>query len=275
VDALAQRPERAEVEVENVTISYRAWGAPNHPGVLLVHGAAAHARWWDHLAPLLAPDRRVVAIDMSGHGDSGHRGEYPLDIWADELMTVVEHGGIAGPPTIIGHSMGGLATLRAADRFGDRLAGVIAVDSPIRTVTAAEESAIRSGLFRPRKTYQSRGEIVDRFRLVPRQDHLPYVSSHVAQNSVRESEAGWVWKFDPKMFLTPAPSWDLLGRLNCRVALLRGEHGLITPDMARRMQAALGGAAPMIEIPAAGHAIMVDQPLALLAALRTVLAIWE
>lgn len=46
--------------------------------LVFVHGAAAQASWWDHVAPLLAADRRVTAIDLSGHGDSEWRPAYDM-----------------------------------------------------------------------------------------------------------------------------------------------------------------------------------------------------
>ena len=60
------------------------------------------------------PERYVAALDLSGHGDSGRRETYSLDLWAAEVLGVAEDAGIAGPPTVIGHSMGGFVTLRAA-----------------------------------------------------------------------------------------------------------------------------------------------------------------
>jgi pimeloyl-ACP methyl ester carboxylesterase len=273
--ALATAVECGEVTVAGVPISYRAWGERGSNGLLLVHGGAAHARWWDHIAPLLASGRRVVAIDLSGHGDSGRRSAYSLDLWADELMAVVEDAGIAGSPTVIGHSMGGFVTLRAASRFGDALAGAVTIDSPIRTITPEDEAAGRRKAFGPLRVYPTREEILKRFRPVPDQDSLPYVSAYVAETSIREIDGGWTWKFDPLIFgrasLTPA----VLTRLECRVALFRAEHGLVSADMGELMYDRLGRVAPVIEIPDAGHAIMLDQPLALVTGIRTLLADWE
>src|ERR1700730_4998919 len=115
--------ERVTV-LDGVPVAYRMWGSSqNGRGIVLVHGGAAHSRWWDHIGPLLASDRRVVAIDLSGHGDSGRRPSYSLDGWAREVLAVAEDAGIAAPPTVIGHSMGGLVTLRAAALFGSRIEG--------------------------------------------------------------------------------------------------------------------------------------------------------
>ena len=60
--------------LDGVPVAYRMWGSSqNGRGIVLVHGGGAHSRWWDHIGPLLAADRRVIAIDLSGHGDSGRR----------------------------------------------------------------------------------------------------------------------------------------------------------------------------------------------------------
>lgn len=70
------------VSVSGTDIAYRQFGpydGNGSSGIVLVHGGAAHARWWDHIAPLLATGRRVVAIDLSGHGDSGRNDKYTLD----------------------------------------------------------------------------------------------------------------------------------------------------------------------------------------------------
>src|SRR6266702_4103733 len=84
--ALEASVETGSVTVDGTPISYRAFGGRRDSGIVLVHGGAAHARWWDHIAPLLAERARVVAIDLSGHGDSGRRDVYTLDCWADEVL---------------------------------------------------------------------------------------------------------------------------------------------------------------------------------------------
>src|SRR5690606_36984848 len=67
-NALAFPARDAEVWVDGVRVAYRLWeGAATTSTVVLVHGGAAHSRWWDPVAPLLAKERRVIAIDLSGH----------------------------------------------------------------------------------------------------------------------------------------------------------------------------------------------------------------
>ena len=67
----------------------------------------------------------------------------------------------------------------------------------------------------------------------------------------------------------------LLSRVDCRLALLRSEFGLVTPDIGDEMYEALGRVAPVIELPQTGHHPMLDQPLILLTAIRSLLADWE
>ncbi|UQX90240.1 alpha/beta hydrolase [Jatrophihabitans telluris] len=275
-EAIAKAAEVCSIEVDGVPINYRAWGRPAAEGVLLIHGGAAHARWWDHIAPLLTSGRRVLAVDLSGHGDSGRRDSYSLPAWADEAMAVARAGGISAAPVIVGHSMGGFVALTAARLYGSAIEGVMTIDSPVRELTP-EEQAARRGVFRRLKVHPSKAEVIARWRPVPEQDVvLPYIAAHIAEHSVRPLEDGWSWKFDPAIFTRGSGmSPGLLTRLECRVAVFRSEYGLLSSAMTDVMYDRLGRLAATIEFPAAGHAVMLDQPLALVTAIRTLLADWE
>jgi pimeloyl-ACP methyl ester carboxylesterase len=67
-----------------------------------------------------------------------------------------------------------------------------------------------------------------------------------------------------------------LAAVSCRVALIRGEYSVIVPpDTAEYMYDLLGRLSPVASIPESYHHLMVDQPLAFVAALRTLLADWD
>lgn len=276
LDALAVEVECGQVEVAGCSIHYRAWGPPSQDGVVLVHGGAAHSRWWDHIAPLLARDRRVVALDTSGHGDSGRRQKYDLGLWAEEILAVARAAGLQAPPVVVGHSMGGMVTLVAARLFGSELAGAIVVDTPVHDMTPEEYAARIRIAFGPLRVYPTRADAMSHFRLVPPQGGvLPYVSTLIAETSVRQVEGGWTWKFDPVVFGRDGLLPDQLSRPDCRVALFYAEHGLTTAAMQDMIFDRLGRAAPKVEIPAAAHHVMIDQPLALVTGIRTILADWR
>jgi pimeloyl-ACP methyl ester carboxylesterase len=176
--------------VDGATIAYRTWGDPGGRGLVLVHGGAAHSRWWDHIGPLLADGRLVVALDLSGHGDSARRESYSLDQWAREVLAVAEDAGIATPPTVVGHSLGGLVTLRAAALFGSGVEGAVVIDSPIREMSPEEHAAMEHRAFGGLRVYPSKEAILARFRPVPDQPVLGYIADHVAATSIREAEGG-------------------------------------------------------------------------------------
>jgi pimeloyl-ACP methyl ester carboxylesterase len=281
--ALADRPSHGEVRVEGARIHYLVWGEPGKPGIVFVHGGAAHAHWWSFIAPLFASDYRVAAIDLSGHGDSDRRAEYPREQWAREVMGVAGDARFAGPPIVVGHSMGGFVAMAAAAEFGDRLAGAVILDSAVRAPDPEEQEGTHGKAFRNPKTYPDVETALRHFRTVPDQPtSLPYVIDHVARESlVRLTDANgrsaFTWKFDPVIFrrISPRAPHELLASVRCRVALFRAEHGLVTPDIGDYMYGLLGRNAPVIEIPEAYHHMMLDQPLSLVTGLRTLLADWE
>ncbi|HSR86723.1 MAG TPA: alpha/beta hydrolase [Streptosporangiaceae bacterium] len=273
--ALATPAAVGTVTVDGAPISYRAWGGENQSGLVLVHGGAAHAGWWDHIGPLLAQDRRVVALDLSGHGDSGRRDRYSLDGWAHEVMAVAAAAGITDPPIVAGHSMGGFVALRAAGLFGAALQGIAVIDSPVQDITPEQQAAREERAFGPLRVYPTREAAIARFHPMPDQPALPYILAHVASTSIRAVEGGWSWKFDPAVFARSQGALRLLRQLDCRVALFFAEHGIVPPDTTELMYDKLGQRAPVIEIPAAGHHVMLDQPIALVTGIRTLLSDWD
>src|SRR5258707_2835725 len=108
--ALDAAVEEGTATVDGASIAYRDWGDPDGRSIVLVHGGAAHSRWWDHIAPMLTDGWRVVAVDLSGHGDSDRRDRYSLDTWASEVLAGVAATGSTAPSLVIGHSIGGPVT---------------------------------------------------------------------------------------------------------------------------------------------------------------------
>jgi pimeloyl-ACP methyl ester carboxylesterase len=277
--AVPCRDER--VEVDGGAIHYLAWGARGRRGLVFVHGGGAHAHWWTHIAASFARDFRVLAIDLSGHGDSAHRAEYQLEQWTREVVAVASAGGIDGRPVVVGHSMGGFVTIATAALHDEDLTGVIVCDSPVTQEDPEIASfRLREAFGRPR-TYESVDDALSRFRTVPGQPtYLDYVMDHVARRSLKPVDGGWQWKFDRRVFeqfggSIRSSALPYLPRVRCRFALLRSENGLVTEDIGASMYEQLGRVAPVIEIPEAGHHAMLDQPLLILTAIRTLLADWD
>ena len=105
-----------------------------------------------------------------------------------------------------------------------------------------------------------------------------YLLDWVARHSLKETDGGFTWKFDPAIWRDFSIG-DAAARLKAtksRIAVFRGEHSLLLPpQIGEYMFNLLGRAAPVVEIPQAQHHLMLDQPLAFVAALRAILADWE
>jgi pimeloyl-ACP methyl ester carboxylesterase len=280
-EAIQVAPESRFVSVEGAAIHYLRWGDPARPGLLLVHGNGAHAQWWSFIAPFLARDYNVAALDLSGMGESGHRAHYSLPLFAAEQMAVCADAGMfdnAEPPIIVGHSFGGFVTILSGALNGHRLAGTVIVDSPVNPPDRPDNGP-PNRVLRPHRIYPDLATALSRFRLAPAQPcENDFLVDYVARRSLKAVTGGWTWKFDPQIWqrFEIGDTAALLRATQCRIALFRGENSALMPqDVGEYMFNLLGRAAPLIEVPQARHHVMLDQPLAFVAALRALLADWN
>ncbi|MEM7766343.1 MAG: alpha/beta hydrolase [Pseudomonadota bacterium] len=296
LDAVAQPYELGEVIVEGAKVSYQRWGKRGAPGLLLVHGNGAHAHWWDFIAPYFAEHYNVAALSFSGMGDSGWRDEYRMETFAAEQVAVCEDAGLFdGPvkPIIVAHSFGGFVTLLTGADYGDRLTGTVIIDSPVNPPDRPRRGPPRTE--RANKVYGTLAAALARFRLAPPQPcENHFAMDYIARWSLKKvaqgngtgaggAEAsgnpGWTWKFDPSIwrhFDAGREPAELLEATQCRIAIFRGEDSDLMPDdVGDYMQSLLGHQVPFISIPHAHHHVMLDQPLAFVAALRTLLDEWK
>ncbi len=280
-NALAVPRTDERVEVDGCSIHYLAWGERGRRGIVFVHGGGAHGHWWTHVSARYASRFRVAAIDLSGHGDSGRRERYSLEGWTNEVLAVAEDSGMSEKPVLVGHSMGGFVTIATSALHPGSLAGVVVCDSPISAPDPEVDAHRMGAAFGKPRFYSSRKEALDRFRTVPPQEHyLDYVMADVAHHSLRETGEGWLWKFDHLAFTAfdenpRVAARPYLPKVNCRLAVLAAECGLVTEDVGAYMYDLMGRVNPVIEIPLAGHHLMLDQPLLLISALNTLLADWD
>lgn len=98
--------------------------------LLLVHGTASDHRTWRVVAPVLAGERRVFAMDRRGRGASGDAAGYAAEQELDDVAAVAETVAreTGGPVVVVGHSLGGRLALPASRRTG-AIRGVVAYES--------------------------------------------------------------------------------------------------------------------------------------------------
>ena len=135
---LADAPAGIDGHVQSGGLRWatRSWGSPGDPPLLLVHGVTSDAATFWRLGPALAASgRRVVAVDLPGHGGTASwQGHHRLAETARELAGFVRAAGLAVPElAVLGHSWGGMvvAGLPAA---GIRPRTLILLDPPHLTL---------------------------------------------------------------------------------------------------------------------------------------------
>lgn len=286
--ALAQAPERRFVEVEGARIETLVWGGAGRPGLLFLHGHGAHADWYSFIAPSFADRYRVVALSLSGMGGSDWRPSYSIDQFGREAAAVAEATALFQadvPPVVVGHSFGALVALALAADSGDRFGGAVIVDPPVfRPERLAQRKASKTPrvTLRPHNVYPTLTAVLARFRLQPQQP-CPnlFILDHIARLSVREVEgeagSGWTWRFDWGLWsrLERRNPKALIAAARCPLALVRGERsGLMSREDAAFTLSLFGDGAPFLEVPDADHHVMLDQPLAFVAAIEALLATW-
>ena len=281
--AFATPSEKGDLDVAGANIHYEAWGENDRPGVVLVHGSNAHLEWWRFVAPFLADKLRVVALDSSGNGLSGWRERYSGDVFAEEVMAVVESAIARPKPFVVGHSFGGFIALQVGHRCGESLSGVVFVDFTVMPPDAYFEwggRAAKEGK-KPRRTkvYDSLEAALERFRLLPEQPvRHPAVMDWIARNSLRPVEGGWTWKFDPTLFdhLEMGPDQrDQFLAMPCRSAVVLGEKSEDEGAFgASHMTEITAGRLPIVTLPGAHHHMMFEDPLTLAMTLKGILLSW-
>ena len=256
-------------------IHYRRWAGRGGPLLLFAHGFRGHTHWWDWIAPSFAEEHDVVALDFSGMGDSDWRAYYEDECFAMDLLGLLQH--LDAPATVVGHSFGGTQLLRACaiDAASARpcIVHAVVVDSWVRVLD--EPPYTPSGRARDTGPYADFETAKSRFRLNPAQPVADQgMLEHIARHSVRTRDGLWQWKFDPDLHATFVEDpRALLRRIEAPVDIVYGEaSSVVTAERARACVDALPHGRGPVAIPGAGHHLMFDQPAALVAALRALLA---
>lgn len=296
-DAIAREPERSFVQSQGSNLEVLTWGEVGKPGLLFAHGNSAHADWWSFIAPFFADDYRVASMSLAGMGASDWRESYSFTDFAEDAEAVARATGLyegGRKPTYIGHSFGGGQVFFAAVRHPERMHAAVMIDTgfgpPPEELAKrqAQMEAIRNipTTDRPSRVYPTLEAALLRFRLMPPQPAgNPYIADFIARRSLKSvpmpdgSGDGWTWRFDPNMWAKLDRSQGALGATVPSAVATPMVHifGAKSRIVEHRKAGAPSPFPPglfEIEIPDAHHHIMIDQPLALVAALRTLLAAW-
>lgn len=119
----------SERRLELAGVSTAVLEGGNGPPVVLLHGLSEFAAVWMRVVPGLVGSYRVIVPELPGHGASQLNGA-PLDAgnvlaWLGELIDRT----CTAPPVLVGRVLGGAIAARYAIAHGQRLAGLVLVDT--------------------------------------------------------------------------------------------------------------------------------------------------
>jgi pimeloyl-ACP methyl ester carboxylesterase len=258
--------ERA-IRVNGLNLHYLDWGPPTAPPVVLLHGITGHARVWDHLAERLVPDRRVIALDQRGHGDSDPApdDDYRVATMADDLAAFVSSLGL-DRFALLGHSMGGRIAIQYAAAHAVRLERLIVVDiGP--DIELAGLQRVRDMMAQSPERIESEDWAVEYIRRAnPRQDpHL--LRERVRHGLKRLPDGGLTWKYAKGLRdmmragrRDAVDLWEPLPRIPCPTLIVRGaDSDILSAEVAKKMAGHLAEGR-LVEIAGAGHTVPADRP---------------
>jgi pimeloyl-ACP methyl ester carboxylesterase len=124
---------RLEPARDGVRLHVAEAGDPDAPAVVLLHGWPQHWWMWRHLIPALAPEHRVLAVDLRGFGWSdAPRDGYRKDELGRDVLGLLDGLGVERA-AFVGHDWGAVITHLLAGAAPERVDRAVLMSVPLRT----------------------------------------------------------------------------------------------------------------------------------------------
>lgn len=283
---LQQTPEAETVTVEGaggIPLHVELHGPADADPIVLIHGWTCSTRFWRLQVQDLAADRRVIAYDLRGHGESGtpEDGGWSLDTFGEDLEAVLA-ATTDRPAVLAGHSLGAMTIAAwAGDHDAGRRAKAVAMINTGLGDLITESLLLRS----PRHFDAARDRIGAMalgagVPLPPRPDPITHravraiaLSKYAGPAAVRYSEE-MVLSCHPRVRascgreLSKLDLLDNVEHISVPSVVLYGSHDVLTPKAhALKLADALPDCRGAIELPESGHMGPLERPDQVTAAL--------
>lgn len=210
-----------------------AFGSPDAPPLLLLHGGGQTRHSWSGTARRLAQEGwHAISLDLRGHGESDWSpdGAYDLEDFVRDLVEAAR--ALPRRPVVVGASLGGMAALCAeGESQTDLFAAVVLVDV---TPRLERDGVLRIISFMSDRAegFASLEEAADAVAAYREYRARPSDLAGLAKNLRRGEDGRYRWHWDPKFLnrdrrrgntLTPERLLDAARGLRVPTLLVRGK----------------------------------------------------
>jgi pimeloyl-ACP methyl ester carboxylesterase len=274
-------PTQLSFEVNGITFAAQAWGNPEGLPVLALHGWLDNSASFYALAPRLH-NIYLVALDMAGHGRSGHRpGSGPYNIWEDvsEIFAIADALGW-DRFALLGHSRGAIIAALAAGTFPERITHLGLIEGLLPeqvTADSAPQQLARSIQETRAQAGKSRTVYPDFSTAVKARERGlfplgPDAAKALTQRGLITLDSGYQWGTDQRLLLPsaikliPEQLAAFINRISAPIMLVLAENGMpkLHPVYAQKV-----AAFPQvnIELLPGGHHLHMEQQAVSVAAI--------
>jgi len=247
-------------------LHYLEWNAHAHRTIVLVHGNSANAWWWQWVVAQM-PEFHIVALDSRGHGDSAWvtPPAYTPAYYAEDIARFI-HGvlGRRKKPVVVGHSMGGLATLAFAARYPELAAAAVVIDAALTSTRGRDRYLSRLKAL-PVVTYPDLETAIKRFRLIPDEGEIARerLDAIAHQSLMRTEDGRYTLKFDRESFFggDGLPAMQVAKEIRIPTLLVRAEKSRILHHEAVSTAVEANQHLTAIEIFGAHHHVLLEKPV--------------
>ena len=239
--------EEIRLSLPHIELAAHLFGPQDGLPVIALHGWLDNANSFARLAPRLK-GLRVLALDMAGHGHSGHRppgAAYGLPDYAHDVLQVAQQMGWE-KFSLLGHSLGAIVSVILAGSLPDRITRVALIDGLIPPLGEPEGAAERMGAaLQAQLTQSSKRKPVyaqiDR-AVEARMKGMVAVSREaaelLAQRGLMPVPGGYTWRSDSRLTLpspirlTRALALSFVNAIRCPAHLVVAEGGMLAQNKA-------------------------------------------
>lgn len=184
--------------LQGIKIAVDERGSPGAPQVLLLHGGGQTRHSWGAALQTLAERGfHTLSMDLRGHGDSGwsETADYSLDAHVGDLRAIIA---TLDRPTLVGASMGGLASLLAAGEFPLAPVSALVLVDVVPRIEAAGASEVHAFMAAHQNGFATLEEAAQTVSKYLPHRIRPANPAGLMKN-LREFNGRLHWHWDPRM----------------------------------------------------------------------------